>query len=244
LLASGVRGIVMEMSKDIYLISIMPEDGIDEAAVRLDDQQLRILHAALLTLTGTSGSAMPFSAAVAAAIEHGNSLVIGCREAPSASAEKNLHARMNALTDQLMPDLDLPSDAAAVLARRNAKHRTELLREFGALSGEQIAEERSRAANRHALAARWRKEGRLFGVPYRGQTLYPAFQFDDDGVLRPVISEVLAALPRDEMSEWEVALWWTAGHGALGGRRPVDLLDEQPEQLVHAARRLSEPLPV
>jgi hypothetical protein len=161
-----------------------------------------------------------------------------------ASLEARMHELRQALTEQMVPDLDLPSDATVVLARRNAKRRAELLREFGALSGEQIAQERSRAANRHALAARWRKEGRIFGVPYRGHTLYPAFQFDKEGALRPAIARVLAALPREQMSAWETALWWTAANGRLDGRRPVDLLDSEPEAVVAAAHVLAEPLPL
>jgi hypothetical protein len=161
-----------------------------------------------------------------------------------AALEERLHEQRQALIEQMVPDLDLPSDAAVVLSRRNAKRRAELLREFGALNGEQIAEEHSRAANRHALAARWRKEGRIFGVPYRSQTLYPAFQFDESGALRPAIALVLAALPRARMSDWETALWWTAANGRLDGRRPVDLLDTEPEAVVTAAQGLAEPLPL
>jgi len=178
------------------------------------------------------------------ALEHRRTLVLAASEGPGRGEEERLHARAQALIEEMMPELDLPSDATAVLARRNAKRRTELLQEFGALSGEQLAEERSRAANRHALAARWRKEGRIFGVPYRGHTLYPAFQFDEHGNLRPAIAEVLAALPRERMGDWEIALWWTAANGRLGGARPVDLLDRESEPIVAAARGLAEPPPL
>lgn len=152
---------------------------------------------------------------------------------------------VSALIDQMTPELSVPTEAQVVQARRNAEARTQLIQEFGALSGDQIGEEHSRAQNRHALAARWRKERRIFGVPYRGQLLYPAFQFGDDGRLRPVVRRVLEALPVDEMSPWEVALWWTAGNGHLGGRRPVDLLGTAHEDdLVGAAAGLAKPSPL
>ena len=156
----------------------------------------------------------------------------------------DLPALLESLTEQMTPPVDIVSEAGAVLSQRNGQRRAELLGEFGALTGEQIADERSRARNRHALAARWRKEGRLFGVPYQGQTVYPGFQFDDDGELRTVVADVLAHLPVDRMSPWEVALWWTASNGWLRGRRPVDLLDEDDEALVKAAARLAEPSPL
>jgi hypothetical protein len=159
-------------------------------------------------------------------------------------AEIQTGGLLESLTEQMTPPVDIVSEAGAVLSQRNGQRRAELLSEFGALTGEQIADERSRARNRHALAARWRKEGRLFGVPYQGQTVYPRFQFDDDGELRTVVADVLAHLPVDRMSPWEVALWWTASNGWLRGRRPVDLLDGDGEALVEAATRLAEPSPL
>lgn len=150
--------------------------------------------------------------------------------------------RLEELVEQMTPELLVPSEPKVRQARRNAQARTQLLQEFGALTGDQIGEEHSKAQNRHALAARWRKEGRIFGVPYRGQTLYPAFQFDAlAGAVKPPIREALGQLPRDRMSEWEIALWWTAANGWLGGRRPVDVLDEDPDSVVGAAARLGAP---
>ncbi len=139
----------------------------------------------------------------------------------------------------------VPSETAARQAQRNAAARAELLEEFGALTGEEIGEQHSRASNRHALAARWRKERRALGVTHQGRTVYPGFQFDPtSGELRPTIRAVLAALPADRMSDWEVALWWTASNGWLGGRRPVDLLAHDSDQIVVAAARLAEPSPL
>ncbi len=150
--------------------------------------------------------------------------------------------QLEQMVEQMTPELALPTEPKLRQVRRNAEARTQLIQEFGALTGEQIGEEHSKAQNRHALAARWRKEGRIFGIPYRGQTLYPAFQFDAlSGKVKPSTREVLAQLPRDRMSDWECALWWTAANGWLGGRRPVDVLDREPEAVVAAAARLGEP---
>lgn len=215
-----------------------------DVVISVDGEELRSLEEALKAISGTSHAAALLLGVVENALRNGRTLVLGASEGLGGADEDELRARVAALVDGLVPQLEIPSEAAMILARRNAKRRAELLQEFGALSGEQIAEERSRASNRHALAARWRKEGKVFGVPYRGQTLYPAFQFDEDGRLRHTVSDVLAALPRDEMSDWEVAYWWTAANGWLSGSRPVDLLDSDPDSLVDAAHRLGEPLPL
>jgi hypothetical protein len=142
----------------------------------------------------------------------------------------------------------VPSETRLLSARRSAAARIKLLDEFGYYRAEQIAEARSRAANRAALASRWAREGKIFGVDWRGQRLYPAFQFAEDMSPRPAVAAVLAALPRDKMSEWEVALWWTAANGWLDYARPVDLLlEDKPDvadRLAEAAAHLADPSPL
>jgi hypothetical protein len=226
------------------LTKLTPRADERDLVLSLDADELRHLQDALRAIADSSRAAALLASAIEHALRNGNVLVLGATEGAGPAEEEDMRTRVMALVDGMVPDLEMPSEAMTILARRNAKRRAEVLQEFGALTGEQIAEERSRAANRHALAARWRKEGKLFGVPYRGQILYPAFQFDDDGGLRPVISDVLAALPRDQMSDWEIALWWTAANGLLDGRRPVDLLDTDPRAIVLAGRELGEPLPL
>jgi hypothetical protein len=149
------------------------------------------------------------------------------------------------LAERMLPEIAVPSPAQALLAQREAEARWVLLEEFGAYTSEQIADNRSRAKNRHALANRWRSEGKAFAVELRGQRLYPGFQFDSETFApRPVVASVLAVLPRPQMSEWEVALWWVAGNDRLGGRRPVDLMLEEPEAVIDAAAGLAEPSPL
>jgi len=164
-------------------------------------------------------------------------------QAPGKSPEDEALST-SALTERLLPDAPLPSSDKILQARRNAAARWHLLQEFGAFSSDQIADLRSRAKNRHALANRWRNEGRVFAVEYRGQLLHPAFQFDPETFdPLPVISDALKALPRQDMSPWEICLWWTADNGWLDGARPVDALDDRPEAVIQAATKLAEPSP-
>jgi hypothetical protein len=156
-------------------------------------------------------------------------------------------APMHTLIDSMLPDRppQVPSQAKVLQARRNAEARLELLREFGYLTAEQIAEGRSKAANRSALAGRWRKEGRIIGVEWKGRNLFPGFQFDEQGAPLPAVADVLGALPRDRMSDWEVALWFTAANGWLSGARPVDLLTaDKAAAIAGAAAQLAEPSPL
>jgi hypothetical protein len=159
------------------------------------------------------------------------------------SAFRNLVAHGRAadrLIDALMPEsIAVPTPAAVLQARRNAEARGALLDEFGALRSHEVADlAESRASNRAALANRWRAENRLVAVPVRDELLYPGFQFNAEGKPKPVIGPTIAWLRSDpHTTDWQMALWFVTPTSWLGGRRPVDLLDERPDAVIDAARR-------
>jgi Protein of unknown function (DUF2384) len=149
------------------------------------------------------------------------------------------------LIERLMPErLEVPTPAVVLQARRNAESRTALLGEFGALRSAEVAEiAGSRAANRAALANRWRAENRVVAVRVGDELVYPGFQFTAEGRPHPTVGAalgILRSLP--DLSDWQAALWFTGANGWLGGRRPVDLLDEDPGAVEAAARREVEQL--
>jgi DNA-directed RNA polymerase sigma subunit (sigma70/sigma32) len=142
--------------------------------------------------------------------------------------------RLEDLIDVMLPE-SVPSPAEAWHAQQSAQARSELLKEFGALTAEQVADQAgSTASNRSALASRWHSEGRTIGVPFHGRTLYPAFQFRD-GRPSPIVERAGAILRNRGLSGWSLALWFTTPSGWLWDRRPVDLLDEDPERVLAAA---------
>ncbi|HXM69883.1 MAG TPA: hypothetical protein VN970_02025, partial [Thermoanaerobaculia bacterium] len=145
--------------------------------------------------------------------------------------------RTRQLLRHFLSPADEPSTAEIMQLRRNAEARKAFLAEFGALSSKQVAElVGSRANNRAALANRWKAQGVIFAVEAGGQSLFPAFQFAEDGQARPVVAEVLAAFG-PKAAGWQTALWFTGANGWLGGKRPVDLLKSAPEAVAAAARR-------
>jgi hypothetical protein len=128
------------------------------------------------------------------------------------------------------------SSAAAQQALRNAEARQELLDEFGVLGSEEVARlAGSTAKNRSATVSRYLATDQVFAIKHRGSRYYPAFQFDANGRPRPVIGQVLLALQPYGLDGWEIALWFTTASGWLNDRRPVDLLDEDPAEIVAAA---------
>lgn len=148
------------------------------------------------------------------------------------------------LATAMTPDIPLPTPPVVLQARRNAEARAALLSEFGALTAAQVSElAGSEAKNTSALAGRWRREGRLIAVEHHGTMYYPGFQFDIDGKPKAPVAEVLKHLSHPSMTLWQQALWFTSANGWLDGRRPVDVLDEEGEAVVDAAREaLREPV--
>jgi hypothetical protein len=142
--------------------------------------------------------------------------------------------------EALLPDqIVVPTPAAVLQARRNAEARNALLEEFGALRSHEVADlAGSHASNRAATANRWRTEGRVLAVPLRAETLYPGFQFTPDGQPHPAIQPALKWLRSDPYTtDWQAALWFATPTSWLGGRRPVDVLGDDPDAVVEAARQ-------
>jgi hypothetical protein len=148
------------------------------------------------------------------------------------------------LAAAMTPDLPIPTPPTVLQARRNAEARAALLQEFGALTAAEVAElAGSEAKNTSALAGRWRREGRLMAVEHHGTLYYPGFQFDGSGKPKPVVAEVIRYLGAPDATPWQQAIWFTSANGWLGGRRPVDLLDDEGNAVVAAAQEaLREPV--
>jgi hypothetical protein len=135
---------------------------------------------------------------------------------------------------------DLPhDDIDAELEIENARMRADYLRETRLLTAAMVRERSGlRPHNKSEPASRWKRERKIFAIRREGIDLYPAFQFQD-GSPRPVIKEVLSALP-DGLSAWQIAFWFESGNGWLDGAAPQQML-EQPNRVVEAARQFATP---
>jgi hypothetical protein len=115
------------------------------------------------------------------------------------------------------------------------------LREVPTASSAELAEySGSRARNRAALAGGWRKAGRVFAVSVSGQLRFPLFQFDRAGKPKPQLAEVVRPLEQNGLSGWELALWFAGASERLDGKRPLDVLDAEPDRVLTAARQVAE----
>jgi hypothetical protein len=126
---------------------------------------------------------------------------------------------------------------APELLGRYEKARENAVQEFGLLRSEDLARAiHSTAENVSLVASKWRRKGEIFAVHYGGKPGYFAFQFDPQtGRPKTVIARIIEAFPPNT-DGWRLALWLTSANPRLANRRPVDLLDQQPDQVIEAAR--------
>ena len=146
------------------------------------------------------------------------------------------------LVEHLTPQRPM-SRGAVLQVHRNSVARQALAAEFGLLSSSDVAElSMSAARNAGATAARWRAAGRIFAVASGGRAaVFPGFQFDAGGQPVPVVADILTVLT-DRLDPWSLALWFTGDNSRLGGLRPVDALNSDPDAVVGAARALADDL--
>jgi hypothetical protein len=96
-----------------------------------------------------------------------------------------------------------------------------------------------RAHLAHARAARL-----LLGVwsEAQGRFVYPDFQFDRFGRLRPEVSELLLVLPGDDdRGGWRRAFWLYSPHALLDGLPPAEVFVSDPHRVVNVAVREFSP---
>ena len=84
------------------------------------------------------------------------------------------------------------------------------------LSAAQIAEQGGYSSSNPAEpASRWKREGKIFAITFKGQDLYAGYQFNGNLQPRPVIGKVLK-LFKHKQDPWKIAAWFASSNGWLG----------------------------
>lgn len=135
-----------------------------------------------------------------------------------------------------VPTYTEPALARAVQAEKNLYDRIDA--EFGLLTASEIGRRlgsRSRAPRN--LAASTRLAGRLVAVQRGNQLLYPGFQLAPDGQPLPVMERLRRLAAEHGRSETGIVQWLCTPTTYLDGRRPVDLLPDEPDTVLDVAAR-------
>jgi hypothetical protein len=134
-------------------------------------------------------------------------------------------------------DLDPVPYATVEQARRLAALRASLLRD-GAFSTAAIADARGMTANNaRQWVSRHRKAHRIFTVTHEGETLVPAFVFDEQLEPRPAAQEPIRVLHEAGEDGWAMWAWFATPSAWVGGRIPAELLATAPDLVAESARQ-------
>lgn len=90
------------------------------------------------------------------------------------------------------------------------------------------------ATNPLAVTNQWLAEARIFAIELSGQTLYPAYLFDDTGSPIPEVTEILGVFAG--YRPFRIAAWFESPSSMLHGKRPREVLALEAPTVVAAAR--------
>lgn len=134
-------------------------------------------------------------------------------------------------------DDDDQSSDSGVVERRIAM-RNRLLKEVPMIAAEQWGELSGNSGkNPSAALGKYKSTGRLFAVTHGNRNLYPAFQFsENDARPKPQIAAVLERVPEPARG-WPLLSWFAAPNVFLSNKRPLEVLDSDPQAVAEAADR-------
>lgn len=147
-------------------------------------------------------------------------------------------ATLEALVDAWIR-LPEPSEFIQREAAMIADARSAVLESAEWLTAAQIAELAGFSeSNVNAQPSRWKRERRIFAIkPPAKVELFPAYGLDQKSGFRPLpaMREVLSAFGRHREA-WGIAEWFASVNSFLGNKRPQDLLRDEPDAVIAAAR--------
>lgn len=122
-------------------------------------------------------------------------------------------------------------------SQMQARAMTRILEGGDWLTGQELADVAGWCAGHpDASLGEWKLQGLIFSIEFEGEEYYPRFAFDPQCQFLPrlelkVVLEILW-----DRSGWELAFWFDSPNSYLGGRCPKELLADDPEKVLLAAR--------
>ncbi len=149
-------------------------------------------------------------------------------------------SRADLLRAMMVSNVSLTPPASLAQAQRLASHRDALLATpvftYGTL--QQLRGDAKESSTR-AWVARRRDAHAVFTVSYKGRTLIPAFQFDDDGEPRAELQPILSTLVGAGVDGWTLWTWLTSPTSLLSGEVPEHVARTAPARALRAAQRFA-----
>jgi hypothetical protein len=157
----------------------------------------------------------------------------------AAAAERRQEMAWDKLVELLTPVEPLEPHLV-IEAQMRAAAQTSVLESGDWLTSAQIAKLAGFSdSNPSAQPSKWKRDGLIFSIAHKGTDYFPGYGLDADDGYRPraALATVLEVF-KGRMSAWAIAIWFAALNSGLGGERPQDVLESDPERVIAAARDL------
>lgn len=107
----------------------------------------------------------------------------------------------------------------------------------GLATGDAVAEMlRTRSSQTISALARWIVDRRIVSFNWQSRLLIPLFQFDPVTMRpRPCVIDAVAELS-PFLDDWALASWFVESNAWLDDCSPLDVIDDDPHQVIQAAR--------
>jgi hypothetical protein len=139
-----------------------------------------------------------------------------------------------ASTLQAAPTVLTPPAMRALLNREVALRGIES--RYGLLRSDQLASSRGGSSkNASEYASALRRDGKVIGLPRGGRTMFPAYQFREDGSPIPALAPIIEMFRRAQWSDESIVVWFTAPNGYLDAAEPAAVLASDPARVNDAA---------
>lgn len=138
-------------------------------------------------------------------------------------------------------DMCLPKKPVTSTLLREAKMlvqaKTEILQSNDWITASEIAElAQFKSSNPSSQPNKWKHSGKIFALRHEGVDYFPIYGLDPANGFRPVagLGEIVSTLAAMK-DGWGMAFWFASPNSYLGGKRPKDLLQTKPQDVLAAA---------
>ena len=128
-----------------------------------------------------------------------------------------------------------PSKMTEALMKRDAMNH--VLKSGDWVTASQIAQMAGLSTtNPSAQPNKWKRRGLIFAINHNSNDYFPIFALDPEHGYRPFkFMKAVLEIFGESKSGWGLAYWFAGVNGFLGGKRPQDILLNDPERVVAAA---------
>lgn len=135
----------------------------------------------------------------------------------------------------MMHFLDSPDRLDQQIDFDNALRRRAFLKEYPALDATTVQQHFGYPSlNSFAATTTQESSRQILGLPVGNESVFPAFQFNEDGQPIHLVSEVLKRLPAD-FTPWQIAFWIVSPNASLDGATPLSAIQEGNQSVLGSA---------